>query len=231
MLERTSEAPTEMMSAKARTAAATNDGGTPTAFAEGDSNLKTPDYHLPFTGPQVEDALWKIIKLDLKDTGGIKVIESTKDTPHNLDLLKEKGNYVIDYVTASTFPDPLKGYSPINVSVYTDPNNNLFQLIEAGGIKYYRLSKDNGTTWSIWYPKATNSPDNIDSSGTLPTTPPVDPVEKLQTDVTNIQTAVGKHTNEITNIKNSITTINGSMLKLGTTAQGTQIINGTFDYG
>lgn len=214
----------------ARAAAAASGGGVSTSdgaslYAEGDTNLKPPDYHLPFTGEQVTDALWKIINLNLNEVGGITKITSTEDAPTNLDTIMNPGNYMTDYITGATVPEEFAGMKPININVAvktdpTDPNapNTIIQIVESGGNKYYRWTKDNGVTWSQFAPKSTNS-GPIDTTVDPTKDPPKDPVTVLEERTSDIE-------DEIADIKVSV----ANSLRLGTTEIGTQIMNGTFDY-
>lgn len=194
-------------------------------YAEGDTNLKPPDYHLPFTGDQVVEALWKIINLNLNEVGGITKIESTEDAPCNLDTVMNPGNYMTDYITGATVPDEFVGMKPINinVAVKTDPNdpnapNTIIQIVESGGNKYYRWTKDGGLTWSQFAPKSTNS-GPIDTTVDPTEPPPKDPVTVLEERTDDIE-------DEIANIKVAV----ANSLRLGTAEVGAQIMNGSFDY-
>lgn len=222
-------------SAMAAKAAAANDGISAQADEGGaasGSNLKTPDYHLPFTGPEVEDALWKIIRLNLNEVGGVTIIESTADAPANLDIIVDPGNYTLEYAQAATFPDTLVGVTVLNLGVFKDADGTLIQILEGAGQTWYRFSKDEGQTWSQFAVKSTNGP--IDTSGNVTDPPGKDPItilnehaQKVDQDISSINTSITNINKEIQDLKNSVS---GSMLWLGTTTVGTQIVNGTFDY-
>lgn len=172
----------------------------------GSSTAKTPDYHLPWTGPVVEAALQKIIDLDLSKIGGIKVLDSSVTEPFDLDTLVDIGNYTTTYVVDTLFPDDIKGSSPVNVSVFTK-DGYLFQLIETMGNRYARFSDDSGTTWSVLSPKINNGP--IDTSD--PSTPAKDPIDDLADRVEALENGAGS-------------------LKLGTVEDAKKMINGTYVY-
>lgn len=217
------------MSANAGINALADEGGTPPS---GESNLKTPDYHLPFTGPEVEDALWKIIRLDLNEVGGVTIIESTPDAPANLDVIVEPGNYTLEYAQAATFPDELVGVTILNLGVFRQADGTLIQILEGAGQTWYRFSKDEGQTWSQFAIKSTNGP--IDTSGD-PTTPPgKDPITILEEHADEVDRKLQQIDQDLTDITEQInnmqTSITDSMLWLGSAEVGTQIVNGTFDY-
>lgn len=208
-----------------------------TSGAASGSNLRTPDYHLPFTGPEVEDALWKIINLKIEGVGGITIIESSVDAPYNLDLLVNPGNYVLDYAQSNTFPDSLKGVTVLNVSVYRNAQGHLIQIMEAAGQKWYRFSQNGGLTWSAWAVKTTNGPDDIDTTRDPAQPAPKDPITvleenqaELEKKIGDVNTAIGNINTRITNLETSISNLSGSMLKLGPADTATKILNGTFDY-
>ena len=236
MLSRTTASPIVLSSGQQRMAMAggsyfgLNESGVmPAADTNNETNLKTPDYHLPFTGIQVEDALWKIIRLDLHDTGGIKILESSPEAPSNLDTLLDGGNYVTDYAQAATFPDEFVGLKPLNIHVTEkdngDGSRSVIQILEAGGNRYYRWTKDEGTTWSAFPPKPTNS-GPIDMSGD-PTAPPgKDPI-------TIINETLNTYGDRLDDIDEDITLINKkllSSLRVGESSVALQILAGTFDY-
>lgn len=203
-----------------------SDGSGISLYASGDTNVKPPDYHLPFTGDQVVEALWKIINLNLKEVGGITKIDSSEENPFNLDTLTTGGNYMTDYITGSTVPEEFQGMKPININVAIktneDGSNTIIQIVESGGNKYYRWTKDGGITWSKFAPKSTNS-GPIDDTGDPTADPPKDPV-------TVLEERTDKNEQDITNIFTTINNMKATALRLGTPEIGTQIMNGTFDY-
>lgn len=212
----------------AKDASATNyamrtaDGSNISLYDTGDTNLKPPDYHLPFTGDQVVDALWKIINLNLNEVGGITKIISTEEAPCSLDTITTPGNYMTDYITGSTIPDEFVGMKPININVAVktnpDGSNTIIQVVESGGNKYYRWTKDGGITWSQFAPKSTNSGE-IDTDVDPTDPPPKDPVTVLEERADTLEDDVKKLKTAVAN-----------SLRLGTAEIGTQIMNGSFDY-
>lgn len=197
-------------------------------LADGNDNTKTPDYHLPFTGDQVTAALWKIINLDLNSVGGVIVLESSVAAPYALDSLVQIGNYTTNYISASKVPQELVGITPVNISVFTDQEGNLYQIIEGAGGVWYRFSKDRGQTWSDMYKKPSNAP--VKAGDTVTTPPAPDPVEQLQTDVGTLKTDSTQHTQQIESVQQELRNTRGTTVFIGTTEAGTQILNGTFDY-
>ena len=123
------------------------------AAAIADTIQKTPDYHLPYTGEQVQFAIKKILELDLNKVGGFIVLESTVDNPANIDNVVDPGQYIANYIYATGLPDDLADTHPVAVKVYYT-GDTLYQITDAMGDTWYRFSKDGGETWSPWYPKS-----------------------------------------------------------------------------
>lgn len=175
---------------------------------------KTPDYHLPWTGSVVEETLRKAMELNPSEMGGMVVLPSTSSEPANIDSVLDPGNYVANYMTGTTgFPSELVGVTPINLSVFTK-DGVLYQIVEGMGDKFARYSKDNGGTWSVFSPKATNS-GGIDTSGSGQDPAP-DPVEDLEDRVSAIET--------------TIDTVVAGAVSVGTEEDATKMLNGTYDY-
>lgn len=210
-----------------RMASSNNEGGV-TPMAESstsggtNTNLRTPDYHLPYTGLEVHQALQKIMDLDLNEVGGTTIIPSEPTAPADIDHLTQLGNFIINYIQASDLPADLQGYQPINLSVYRDPNGHLVQLIEAGGIKYYRISDDNGLTWSEWILKSTNEPD-------IPSGKP-GPGETPPNVIKTIQDTIATHGTDIANLGTQLNGVKGNYVKLGAVNDATAMLNGTYNY-
>lgn len=203
---------TSLGSSTARTAAAsTFSAPAVSTLADVTSEgTKTPDYHLPWTGSVVEETLRKAMDLDPSEMGGVIVLPSTSSEPANIDSVLDPGNYVANYMTGTTgFPSELAGVTPINLSVFTK-DGILYQIVEGMGDKFARYSKDNGGTWSVFSPKATNS-GGIDTSGTGQEPAP-DPVEDLEDRVENIENIVS------------------AGVSIGTEEDATKMLNGTYDY-
>lgn len=177
--------------------------------AENGNISKTPDYHLPWTGPVVEAALLKIMDLDVSGVGGIKVIESSSSTPANLDGLTDPGKYTVNYVTATDFPEDLQGIVPLTVTVY-EKDGVLYQLVEGMGDIYVRYSTDSGESWSAWSPKPTNS-GGIDTSGE-PEVPKPDPIVELTERVSKLETSAA------------------GGVSIGSAEDATKMLAGTYDW-
>lgn len=144
--------------------------------ASAESVAKTPDYHLPWTGPVVEQALQKAMDLDPSSVGGILVVPSTSDTPANADDIVDPGEYIANFFTASDLPAELQGVTPVKLTV-SIKDGIIYQEIEGLGDKWTRFSSDNGDTWSVWSPKPTAS-GGIDISGD-PEVPTPDPIDDI----------------------------------------------------
>lgn len=170
------------------------------------SSTSTPDYHLPWPGETVEDAIRKMIEFDPNSTGGVITLKSTAETPANLDTVKDPGCYTAKYVTATNLPEDVQNVVPVNM-VVTTSDGILYQVIEALGNKWVRFSKDNGETWSVFSPKSTNSGE-IDTSGDG-TTPEKDPMVNITTQVELFQT---------------------SGARIGTEEMATAMMEGKYDY-
>lgn len=131
------------------------------AAAVADSVTRTPDYHLPYTGEQVQFAIKKILELDLNHVGGIIILPSSENDPAWLDNVTDLGHYIAIYVDGTGLPDEVKNAHPVIITNF-EYNGILFQTTSSMGDTWYRFSKDGGETWSKWYPKST-------TSGGLPT--------------------------------------------------------------
>lgn len=166
----------------------------------------TPDYHLPWTGPVVEETLRKMMDFNPDEAGAVIVLTSTKEEPANLDTVLDPGNYVANYITATGLPEDAQGITPNNISVVSK-EDILYQIIECMGNKWIRYSKDAGDSWSAWSPKSTNSGE-IDTSGTGEDPQP-DPME------------------EITNQVNIFKT---KGVQIGTAEQATAMLAGKYDW-
>ena len=154
------------------------------------------------------------MELNPSETGGVIVLPSTSSEPANIDSILDPGNYVANYMTGTTgFPSELVGVTPINLSVFTK-DGILYQIVEGMGDKFARYSKDNGGTWSVFSPKATNS-GGIDTSGTGQNPAP-DPVEDLEDRVSAIET--------------TIDAVVAGAVSVGTEKDATKMLNGTYDY-
>lgn len=191
-----------------------------------ETNVSTPDYHLPYTGDEVEAGLKKAIELDTSGVGGVTVLTS----PANLDELTEAGDYIVDYATAATFPAEFEGMTPIRISNTITADGALIQVIEAAGNKYYRYLTE-GSEFSAFAEKTLNS-------GALDTT--ADPNEDqpseldvLEESVTTISTSVTELSETVTNIQNTLENldIDVDVMSLGTEANATAMLDGTYDYG
>lgn len=179
--------------------------------ASATSGEKTPDYHLPWTGAVVEETLRKMMDFDPASAGGVIVLESTAGEPAEIDGLIEPGNYTARYAksTLRPFPEELTGVSPINIIVYEKDNVN-YQMIEGMGDRYTRYSTDEGTSWSVWSDKATNT--GGINRGDDPETPAEDPFKEVTDKVTDLEQTVAK----------SVT--------LGTTEEATAMLEGKYDW-
>lgn len=124
------------------------------AAALADTIQKTPDYHLPYTGEQVQFAIKKILELDLNKVGGFIILESSQENPADIDRVTDPGQYIANYITATLLPSELQDTHPVAVKVYYS-GDTLYQITDAMGDTWYRFSKDGGETWSPWYPKST----------------------------------------------------------------------------
>ena len=152
------------------------------AKAEGTT---TPDYHLPWTGEVVEETLRKMMNFDPSTAGGVIVLQSTSESPANLDTVLDPNNYTANYVTATGLPEEAQGVTPTTMTVFLH-DGITYQLIDALGNKWIRYTKDNGVSWSAWSPKSTTSGE-LDTSGDG-STPQEDPIEEMQTTVNIFKT-------------------------------------------
>ena len=170
------------------------------------SETSTPDYHLPWTGPVVEETLRKMMDFDPSTAGGVIALKSTAEAPANLDTVLDPGSYIANYVTATGLPEDAQGVTPTTMTVFSK-DGILYQVIDALGNKWARFSKDNGASWSVWSPKSTNSGD-IDTSGDG-STPQEDPMEDI--------------TNQVNIFKTKGVTV-------GTTEQAAAMLAGKYDW-
>ena len=145
----------------------------------------TPDYHLPWTGEVVEETLRKMMNFDPSTAGGVVVLQSTSESPANLDTVLDPNNYTANYVTATGLPEEAQGVTPTTMTVFLH-DGITYQVIDALGNKWIRYTKDNGASWSTWSPKSTNSGE-LDTSGDG-STPQTDPIEEMQTTVNIFKT-------------------------------------------
>lgn len=189
----------------------------------------TPDYHLLMTGEEVEALLNKIKNLNLDEIGGIIKIESSQESPANVDSITEKGKYYADYMTGGdTFPDELKQASPVYVTITEstipgdpDPTNLVVKVAEANGNTYMSWSTDGGSNWSDWVSKpdgATKMPPDLDPD----TGKPVSEITEIEGEIENIK-------DDIQDILDQIGQ-GGSDLTLGSEAMGDAMLDGTYDY-
>lgn len=186
----------------------------------GDSNAKTPDYHLEETGNEVQELLHKIKNLDPNKIGGVIILESSSGSPANADTVLNAGSYVASYMTSTGFPAEFQNATPIRLDVDVKQGVT-YQTIECMGNKYQRWSNDGGTAWSQWATKSTNS-GTVDTSD--PETPPEkDPVTVIQENITVIQ-------GDITELQETVNNLSAGSITLGTEEEGEQILAGTFDY-
>ena len=181
--------------------------------AAAESVAKTPDYHLPWTGPVVQSAIQKAIDLDPNSIGGIHTLPSTSDQPANADDIIDPGEYIANFFTASDLPPELVGVTPVKLTVSVK-GGVIYQEIEGLGDKWTRFSSDNGATWSVWSPKPTAS-GGIDISGD-PEVPAPDPIDDI--------------TKRLTNIEKSMDATLKSGASIGTEAMAQQMLTKTYDY-
>jgi hypothetical protein len=184
--------------------------------ASSESVAKTPDYHLPYTGDQVLDALYKIINLDidaLQGSIGYTTLTSSEANPLSLDTVVDAGFYTVDYVTGKNLPDGVDEVTPLRLDVYVNEEGTTFQVLDVMGNKWYRYRKTDGTGWSDWTAKPTNA-SNIDPDADPETTDP-DPIDALDERVTALEKQISDGVGDVS---------------YGTEEDGAAMLNGTYDY-
>lgn len=116
-------------------------------------------YTLGYTGAEVDEAIGKIQNLDITSlSGGIIELESTQDTPYNLDFLRVVGLYKAAYVYEKTAPSGVGSITPVYIYVSSSHDeatdtDMLIQTLHAGNANYTRVSTSEGQTWEVWEAK------------------------------------------------------------------------------
>lgn len=116
-------------------------------------------YTLGYTGPEVDEAIYKIQNLDITSlSGGIIELESGPQNPYNLDFLRSIGLYKVAYVYEVTAPSGVGSISPVYVYVSRvhdeeSDTDKLIQTLHAGDANYTRVSTTGGQTWEVWETK------------------------------------------------------------------------------
>lgn len=186
------------------------------ARSAGDPTIsgKTPDYHLPWTGAQVEETLRKMMNFNPAEAGGVKVLASTSEQPADADSVMDAGNYTANFMTStkSVWPAELADVSPVNMTVY-EKDGGIYQMIESMGDNFTRFTTDNGTTWSVWSPKPI-------ASGGIDDTDPEQPVEDPIEDIKD----------RLDKVEEDLDTVTEAGLSLGTTEQAEAMLDGKYDW-
>lgn len=100
-----------------------------------------------YTGAQIDAAIERGRNLRVVNNGWIR-LDSTVSTPVDLSILKIPGNYTTSFWTdGPDFGD--ESITPINIMVVS-VNDDLYQYVEALGIKYVRTQTSNETNYGKW---------------------------------------------------------------------------------
>lgn len=183
-------------------------------------NVKTEDYHLRLSGPQTMAALQKVIEADFSSLGIYTFLQSTADSPVNINGIKDPGNYYAEFVTGAGVPEEITNSTPIMISC-TNVSGVLVKVACVADNRYMSWSNDNGDTWSTWVRKvdnATTFPPETDEDGN-----PVKSLtlEEIQAQVEQVSKLLGIVEGEVTGKGAAV---------FGTAAEGEAILNGTYDY-